>query len=213
MNIDIKMVGKRLKTLRKEKGYTQEKLSEVLSAEPYYINHERQYIGRIEHGEDKALLDLPLLEALAGIFDCDIGYLLGEITEKTYDVKAIHDITNLSEPAISNIISNANNVGTMSVINAMLENSMLYSNVVKDVLMSMRYTLYDSLNDIKGDDIKLLEKALALRTNQYDLLNEIARAKTNAAAYKFQLSNNATNMFTDVINELLQNDFADILGL
>ena len=66
-NIDMVAVGERIRSLRKEKGLTQEKLEEAL-----YIN--KQTISRYERGED-----LPRIEnlvALADFFEVTTDYIL-----------------------------------------------------------------------------------------------------------------------------------------
>ena len=49
--------------------------------------------------------DLETTMKLAELFDCDIDYLVGRIEERTHDLKAICDLTGLSEDAANWIIN------------------------------------------------------------------------------------------------------------
>ena len=104
MNLDPKNIGENIRKIRKESKckYSQQRLAEILT-DQYGITCSRQNISNIENG--KGRLSIAFLIALTEIFHCDAGYLLGEINEKTYDIKEICDITTLSEAAVTNILS------------------------------------------------------------------------------------------------------------
>lgn len=98
------ITGKRIFDLRNDLkyNYTQEELAERISV---IVNKEisRQKIAQWEMGRPISKLDE--LKALAMIFNCQIGYLLGE---EDYDCKTrgnsfIREETGLSEEAIENL--------------------------------------------------------------------------------------------------------------
>lgn len=65
MNIDYKLIGRRIQQIRKEKGLTQDNLSEK-------INVTVGYISQIERGITKINLDT--LAQIATILECDIFF-------------------------------------------------------------------------------------------------------------------------------------------
>ena len=89
-------IGERIKNLRNSKHWTQEELCEQLC-----IN--RNTLSAIERdSEEKCRLDILL--KCCSIFDCDMGYLLGEYHEcKKLDIQFIQKRTGLTESAISNL--------------------------------------------------------------------------------------------------------------
>ena len=91
MNYNLKIIGGRIKTQRKELGLSQDALSEIL-------NCDRGVLGKYEKGERIPPLDLLLY--MCDKFDCDLGYLLGEYEEKTRVNADICKETGLDEEAI-----------------------------------------------------------------------------------------------------------------
>lgn len=75
MNIDMKLIGKRIRHKREEKGFSQEQLAEML-------NLSKNHISSIECGKSllttKCLMNL--CEILGGTPDY---YLIGEISQET----------------------------------------------------------------------------------------------------------------------------------
>lgn len=69
------MLSKRLKTLREEKGLTQQQLADV-------VNLSQQTIGHYEVG--RANPDTITLQKLADILDCTVDYLLGRSDVRAY---------------------------------------------------------------------------------------------------------------------------------
>lgn len=67
MKIDFKIIGQRIKDARKEKGWSQDKLSEEIDVSPVYIS-------RIERGSTQ--INLNRLVDLANALDTSIEYLL-----------------------------------------------------------------------------------------------------------------------------------------
>ena len=73
MNIDYKLIGARIKSIRKNKGITQNVLAEKLDVSVGYVS-------QVERGITKISLDL--LGAIASILNCDISSLITESSIK-----------------------------------------------------------------------------------------------------------------------------------
>ncbi|MBQ8817050.1 MAG: helix-turn-helix transcriptional regulator [Clostridia bacterium] len=69
MNIDYKLIGERIKRVRKMRGLTQEVMAEKL-------NVSIGYVSQVERGITKISLDL--LGAISSILDYDIAYFVSE---------------------------------------------------------------------------------------------------------------------------------------
>lgn len=67
MNYDVKQSGDRIRRLRMNAGYTQEKMAEEL-------NVDRSFYGRIETGKKGCSIDL--LVQLSQMFDVSLDYLI-----------------------------------------------------------------------------------------------------------------------------------------
>lgn len=67
MNVDYSAIGERVKACRRERGMTQEQLSEALSVSVGYVS-------QIERGVTKVSLET--LCAIAGALDCDLAVLV-----------------------------------------------------------------------------------------------------------------------------------------
>lgn len=205
MKLNAKIIGERLRALRKEKGYNQTELTRILEEE-YYINHKRAYIGRIERGEDKALLDLPLLEALSDIFNCDIGYLIGEIEEHTQENKYICDRLNISEKAADNIKACCHGENK-DIFNALCE----HDNLFDIVIPAIQECVYEFVShSIPQQKYRLLQSAQTLNENELSILedkiNEMKeKQKNKKVSFKrinagiYQLSVESTQIYKNII--------------
>ena len=69
MNIDYKLIGERIKRIRKSNGVTQEVLAE-------HLDVSIGYVSQVERGITKISLDL--LAAISTVLGCDIAYLVSE---------------------------------------------------------------------------------------------------------------------------------------
>lgn len=74
MALDYKVIGERLKKVRIKKGYTQEKLAEIL-------NVSIAYISRIETG--KTQISLKRLDELCSLFDVKAGFILDGVSDNS----------------------------------------------------------------------------------------------------------------------------------
>lgn len=91
MNYDMKRSGERIRQLRKEHGYTQEKLAQVL-------NIDQSFYGRIETGKKGCSVDLFI--QLSVLFGVSLDYLilgryLVDTPKKVDMVRLKNDISDL----------------------------------------------------------------------------------------------------------------------
>ena len=99
MEYNNELIGKRIKNERKLAGYkNQDQLISKLAEEGYRIS--RNTLSGIESG--KILnYDYRLLFVLCKLFNCEIGYLVGEYECKTGRNTDIAKVTGLSEEAVN----------------------------------------------------------------------------------------------------------------
>ena len=122
MEYNFPAIGQRIKGLRKERGWSQDQLIDVLQDK---VPIGRNTLSSIENGNAKHF-ELSLLTALCEVFDCEMGYILCEYDNcKTRDLQFIHDTTGLSEPAIKRLSEfekkTVDGSAKATLINSMLE--------------------------------------------------------------------------------------------
>lgn len=105
MKYNFIKIGDRLRDLRENNGYSQDKLIEILDTN-YSLHIGRNTLSNIENGCQKAdNLKVSLLLALADLYNCDVGYLLCEydnITGRNTDIQAV---TGLNDDSIKTLES------------------------------------------------------------------------------------------------------------
>lgn len=103
MKYSYKEIGERIIAKRKELGYNQYEFIDILDTK-YNIKIGRNTLSKIENGDmPPQKISMALFIAMCDIFNCDIGYLLGEYNERTRNEKIIQEEIHLSNKAISNI--------------------------------------------------------------------------------------------------------------
>lgn len=98
MEIDYKIIGQRIREARKKKGYSQEKLSEMIDvAVPY--------ISRVERGEK---VNLKRLAQISKVLDVPIEYLIGGVVTQTenYLDRELYEVLLQCSPAKQRLIYN-----------------------------------------------------------------------------------------------------------
>lgn len=100
MEYNFTEIGARIRTLRKEVKLTQDKFIEKL--EDLGIPFSRNRLSSIENGTQRSF-SLEFLMGVCEIFQCDMGYLLGEYDEKTRSIHDICEAIGLSEDAVNKL--------------------------------------------------------------------------------------------------------------
>ena len=98
MEIDYKIIGQRIREARKKKGYSQEKLSEMIDvAVPY--------ISRVERGEK---VNLKRLAQISKVLDVPIEYLIGGVVTQAenYLDRELYEVLLQCSPAKQRLIYN-----------------------------------------------------------------------------------------------------------
>lgn len=101
-----------IKQTRKSMGkeYNQDKMAELLG-----LKHRQSY-ANVENGE--IVPSFEQLCKLCNIFECDIGYLMGEYSTKTHIAADIQEVTGLSEKSIETLkYYNTDDIFSKQIIN------------------------------------------------------------------------------------------------
>ena len=101
MKYNFADIAVRIRDIRKNNGLSQEQLIGELKNK-YDFSISRNTLSKIENGEKK-FFTFDFLYTFAEMFDCDIGYLLGEYEEKKQEAHQICSATGLSENALYKI--------------------------------------------------------------------------------------------------------------
>jgi transcriptional regulator with XRE-family HTH domain len=182
-------IGKRIKTLRKQKHLSQDDLANRL----FYIAPTKdKALGQSTISSWERGVTLPPLErmiALASIFDCDVAYLLGDYSKEKKDNSDICDMTGLSEKAVSRLLlyksQYSDNVDSL--------NFLLESDNLEDVL----YHIWEYSNALRHAKLlrKCREKQIAAvstsgeaYTPNSELLNAISAGTEKADLCEYNLS-------------------------
>ena len=129
-----------LKAARGEKSLSQQQLAEMVGVS-------RNTISSIENGVESAYT-FAFLKTISKVFNCDIGYILGEYEEKTQEVHQMCLATGLSEKAIEKIQYAAMQIASVYACSA----------------------IFDEKTKVIEDRQKELEKAIV---NLHDALKEL----------------------------------------
>lgn len=99
MDIDYKVIGERIKEVRREKGWSQERLSEEIDVTTVYIS-------RVERGS--AQINLKRLAQISKALDTSMEYLIeGTVTDATnYLDKELYETLLTCTPAKQRLIYN-----------------------------------------------------------------------------------------------------------
>ena len=92
--------GQRLQGLRKNKGYSADKLAGALKNKGVFIS--RQSIRELEKGSATSF-DFIKLTAICELLECDLSYLLGLHPTKRHEAASVHEITGLDEEVIDTL--------------------------------------------------------------------------------------------------------------
>lgn len=145
MRIDLKEMGKRIRKKRKEElKLTQEEFGKKLGVTRYVVSG-------WENGTTQKPPDAIQLNLLCDLFNCDIGYLIGEFECETAVEEFIQIETGLTEEAIKVLLymqnKNQQHETDISRTNSLSE---LYSTFIEDTELS-RFLLIGSVNGHRFD--------------------------------------------------------------
>ena len=126
-------IGNRIVIMRKKHHWSQERFIEELNNKGLRIS--RNTISAIENGT-KQQFSLDFLLTCCELFECDMGYLLGEYSEcKTLNHQFIHNGLGLSEKSIQSLH-----------LHKQLDDTHI-SNIIDDLLLDLRYHNIDENNN------------------------------------------------------------------
>lgn len=99
MEIDYKLIGQRIKEVRREKGWSQERLSEEIDVTTVYIS-------RVERGS--TIINLKRLAQISKALDTNLEYLVGGTATEApnYLDKELYEILLTCTPAKQRLIYN-----------------------------------------------------------------------------------------------------------
>ena len=166
----LRLIAERIKKLRKEQSLSQERFAEKIGAA-------RETVGTWERAETP--IGFAFVMKICEVFSCDPAYLTGYIGEKSHDIKTIHELTGLSETAITKLMqwNNAN------------DRSGLFTNYLSQMIEDNRFDgMMNSFSDMISS-AKCWRKSLE-RSQRYDMEQE----KNNYVAHQLDLAKNVTNM-------------------
>lgn len=139
-------IGKRIRKLRASKGWSQDEYVEQLRAQG--VNTTRNRISAIENGR-KDKISFPVLLASCKLFDCDIGYMLGEYAYKTRKICDINEVLGLSEAAIRQLAYlKAASPKVIEALNRLIEFN--DSDVIRLVEGFLKYDCTDQIETERG---------------------------------------------------------------
>ena len=96
-----KLIGERIRKCRTDLKMSQNELAKR-------INRGRRAIVSWENGTEKKCPPIEALMEMCKVFDCEIGYLVGEYDCKTHALTDVHEKTGLSEAAIFELFNHNN---------------------------------------------------------------------------------------------------------
>lgn len=147
-NFDMIEMGRRIKQCRSELKMTQEDLGNAL-------NYTRQKISSMEKGESEATIDD--IRRMAKVFKCDIGYLVGEYSEKTRQITDVVSETGLTGEA-ANELRIAKQQNCYFVIRAL--NEMLCYDNLRLLDLIGQYVMMDEHETVELNDGERIDKGV-----------------------------------------------------
>lgn len=189
MEYNFKKIGERIKTERKEKNWTQEKLIKKIS--PYYPVG-RNTLSDIENGTCSNIsLNLFATLCKKEIFDCDIGYLLCEYDEKHHVIADIKETTGLETDVINIILNMKNSFQKISLLNNLLKDDYFLAIINLFHIINYHYEKCAELEkiekkievDYKNTETLEEKEKLQKQYNKYTNEHTLHKAKAQANRY------------------------------
>lgn len=171
-------IGNNIRKLREECDLSQQELAEKLGLSTY------KTVGEWERAVTPPSFDKVM--KLCEIFDCDSDYLIGRIEEKTHDIKDVHDLTGLSEKAITKLLN----------WNKAKDRSRLWVKYLSQMIESKRF------DEMMLDITKLVSSAKcwlkALRTGKQPL---VADEKDSYDASLLAINRDVSNIANEIAEQ------------
>lgn len=144
-NLDYKTIGQQLKKRRELLGLTQEYVGNFVYGDSKDGKDRTKTIRNHESGQS---FPFKILLRYCDVYDCDIGYLLGNYDESTHDLHFICSETGLSEDAVE-ILKNDNNGKCIltDIIDFLIKDSLESSSLMYNLLVC-------KLNDVEIEKYK-----------------------------------------------------------
>lgn len=152
---NYEMIGKRIKEERERRHISQDGFIEMLGKRNIPIGRNR--LSSIENGKCAEKMELEKLVAICDIFQCDIGYLLGEYKEQTQDKHFICQQTGLTETAIDLLLPHSQDWQT-GVLSLLLEEYPDFLQVLANI-----YEYYNYYAKEKNDKKKYARESFKVR--------------------------------------------------
>lgn len=152
-------IGDRIRERRIELNMNQEDVCQKLQDKG--IKFYRQKLAKLENGIEVPV-SVPQICALASVLQCDVGYIMGEIQEKTYTVREACRLLDLTEKAVTNMISCRKTPSNM-VLCHLLEADKLYSVIIPIILKCVSAFVQDR-------ELTLKTVSSVLSQNEEDLI-------------------------------------------
>jgi len=205
-----KTIGARIKEERKRANITQSELAHLIAdlikpEDPDAKDIGQSVISNWEKGV--ALPTLNKIVCLSHIFQCDVGYLLGDYDERTRDHADACAITGLSQTVVDLLIRLKNSQSTyapfrLKVINLLLESEIFWNNIIEH--LQSAYLFLKNYNNAPDEEITgEMEKVRSVMgilnfcgTTQYAAID----GKTNADLQIQSAANAAQNLFRQIVH-------------
>lgn len=153
-----KTIAERIKAERKKKGLKRP----ALLGKIYMSPSSGKTLDAWERGE--RIPDLKSLALMAEVFDCDIGYLLGDYSERKRDYHDIRQFIDISEEAAANLIKFGEIETFRNGLNLLLEEYYHLQSILSAVALCHNYSTMTNLEreymrqGITTDNMTLYQK-------------------------------------------------------
>lgn len=160
-----------IRVSRQEKGLTQEELANEL-----YISA-RQTIGKWEKGEDGGIT-LQQLRSLCSLFNCEIGYIVGDYDTKHKATADASEETGLSNASVLSLSSDSKAKPYIPLLDFLLSDSNETGDETGICFLRLLSEYFYSIdNDTREDAISLLEIQNTMNSLKAKIKKRLAKHK------------------------------------
>lgn len=159
-----------IRVSRQEKGLTQEELANEL-----YISA-RQTVGKWERGEDGGIT-LQQLRGLCSLFNCEIGYIVGDYDTKHKATADASEETGLSNASVLSLSSDSKAKPYIPLLDFLLSDSNDDEETGIHFLRLLSEYFYSIDNDAREDAISLLQIQNTMNSLKTKIKKRLAKHK------------------------------------